>query len=124
MKLFEAIERIDSLKFNTYSQNDKVEWLSRLDWSIKKNIIDLHDGADAVSFNGYDDATDMQTELLVPPPFDEVYLRWLEAQIDYHNGEYDKYNAAIIMYNTAFESYANYYKRTHMPVSRGSRFIF
>lgn len=124
MKLFEAIERIDSLKFNTYSQNDKVEWLSRLDWSIKKNIIDLHDGADDVSFNGYDDATDMQTELLVPPPFDEVYLRWLEAQIDYHNGEYDKYNAAIIMYNTAFESYANYYKRTHMPVSRGSRFIF
>ena len=60
----------------------------------------------------------METELLVPAPFDEVYLRWLEAQIDYANGEYDKYNNAILMYQTAYDGYANYYNRTHMPVGR------
>ena len=124
MTIRDAITRIDALKFNTYSDIDKVEWLSRLDNSIKLQVIDAHEGGEDVVFTGYDDSTDMDTHLLVPSPLDEIYLRWMEAQIDYHNGEYDKFNASIIMYNTAFEAYANYYKRTHMPRSRGNRFIF
>ena len=122
MKIIEAINRIDSLKRNTYTESDKVEWLSRLDAMVKKNIIDTHEG-DEVSFKGYDDSTDIQkTELLIPTPYDEVYLRWMEAQIDYHNGEYDKYNNAIEMFTTAYEGYSNYYNRTHMP--KGKKFKF
>lgn len=125
MTIREAINRVDNLKFNTYSDNDKVEWLSRLDNSVKNLIIDTHEGWESSSaFMGYGDTTDMDTVLLVPAPFDEIYLRWLEAQIDYHNGEFDKFNASIIMYNTAFDAYANFYNRNHMPRNRGSRFIF
>lgn len=124
MTIMEAINRVDNLKFNSYDNSEKVEWLSRLDSSIKTTIIDTHEGGEAIIFNGYNDRTDMNTQLLVPAPFDEVYLRWLEAQIDYHNGEFDKFNASIIMYNTAFDAYANYYKRNHMPRNRGTRFIF
>lgn len=122
MKIIDAINRIDSLKHNTYTNGDKVAWLSRLDSMVKKLIIDTHEGADEVTFTGYDDSTDLQTELLIPEPFDEVYLRWLEAQIDYHNGEYGKYNNAILMYNTAYEAYQNFYNRTHMPL--GKRFKY
>ena len=116
MKIIEAINRIDSLKHNTYSQNDKVAWLSRLDSMVKRLIIDTHEGWEDITFTGYDDTTDLETELLVPAPFDEVYLRWLEAQIDYHNGEYGKYNNAILMYQTAYDGYANYYNRNNMPL--------
>ena len=122
MKIIEAINRLDSLKHNTYTQSDKVAWLSRLDTMVKKHIIDTHEGADEVAFTGYDDSTDLQTELLVLEPYDEVYLRWMEAQIDYHNGEYERYNNAIDMFNTAFEGYKNYYNRTHMP--KGKKFKF
>ena len=122
MKIIEAISRLDSLKHNTYSQSDKVEWLSRLDSMVKKHIIDTHEGADEVTFTGYDDSTDLQTELLVPAPHDEVYLRWMEAQIDYANGEYGKYNNSIDMFHTSFNAYANHYNRTHMP--KGSKFKF
>ena len=121
MKIIEAINRIDSLKHNTYTKSDKVEWLSRLDAMVKNHIIDTHKGEE-VTFTGYDDATELQTELLVPAPYDEVYLRWMEAQIDYHNGEYDKYNNAIDMFTTAYEGYKNYYNRTHMP--KGKKFQF
>lgn len=124
MKIIEAITRLDALKFNTYTQSDKVEWLSRLDNMVKKHIIDTHKGAENVVFTGYDDSTDLKTELLVPPPHDEMYLRWLEAQIDYHNAEYDKYNNAIIMFNSAYEAYQSYYTRNHLPVIRGRRFLF
>ena len=124
MKIMEAIGRLDALKFNTYTQGDKIAWLSKLDNTIKTQIIDTHEGGEGISFAGYTDDTPLETVLLVPAPFDEVYLRWMEAQIDYHNGEYDKFNASIIMYNTAYEAFANYYKREHMPISRGNRFIF
>ena len=124
MTIIEVINRLNDLKHNTYTQSDKVEWLSRLDSMVKKHIIDAHEPDEELIFTGYDDTTDLQTELLVPSPHDEMYLRWLEAQIDYHNGEYDKYNNAIIMFNAAYEAYQSYYTRNHLPVSHGSKFIF
>lgn len=120
MTIIEAINKIDALKPNTYEQSDKVTWLSRLDWNVKKEIIDTHIGGTETAFTGYDDSTPLDTELLVPAPYDEVYLRWLEAQIDYTNGEYGKFNNAIIMYNTAFDAYASYYNRNNMPLGKGA----
>lgn len=124
MTIIEAINRLDVLKANTYTQPEKIAWLSRLDSMVKKQIIDTHEGSEAVIFGGYTEDTPHNTVLLVPAPYDEVYLRWLEAQIDYYNHEYDSYNNAIIMFNTAFEAYAAYYNQHHMPVSRGKRFLF
>ena len=124
MTIIEAINRIDALIFNTYKQPDKIEWLSRLDSMVKRLIIDTHQGAESTSFSGYTVDTPLNTVLLVPAPYDEMYLRFMEAQIHYHNGEYDKYNNAIILYNTEFEAYQSYYNRTHMPVQHGRRFLF
>ncbi len=124
MTIIEAINRLDELKHNTYSEINKVEWLSRLDNMVKKHIIDTHEGEEDVVFYGYDENTDTSTELLVPAPHDEMYLRWMEAQIDYHNGEYKKYNNSVTMFNTAFEAYHAHYNRTHMPVAKGSKFVF
>lgn len=122
MTIIEAISNIDALKTNAYTQSDKVKWLSRLDWRVKREIIDTHEG-ESVSFTGYDDDTDLDTVLLVPAPYDEVYLLWLEAQIDYTNGEYDKYNNSITMFNTAYSDYERYYNRTNMPKGISLRFF-
>ena len=124
MTIIEAINKIDDLKFNAFSQDQKVGWLSRLDTMVKTQIIDTHDGGDSVAFSGYNGDTDLHTELLVGAPFDEIYLRWMEAQIDYYNGEIKKYNISMSMFNTEYEAFENWYRRNHMPISKGSRFIF
>ena len=116
MKIIEAITRLDALKFNTYTQSDKVEWLSRLDNMVKKHIIDTHEGAEGVTFTEYDDDTDPQTELLVPAPYDEMYLRWMEAQIDYYNGEMAAYNNSIALFNTGYSVFADAYTRQNPPL--------
>ena len=123
MKIIEAIDQIDSLKHNTYSRRDKILWLSRLDSMVKRLIIDTHEGGEDVVFEGYTDTTDLETELLVPAPFDEIYLRWLEAQIDYANGEYGKYNNSILMYQSSYDGYANYYNRNHMPKGKTIKYF-
>ena len=122
MKIIEAISKIDDLKHNTYSESDKIGWLSKLDSMAKRLVIDTHEGGEDVSFTGYNADTDLSTEMLIPEPFDEAYLRWLEAQIDYHNGEYRKYNNSIDAFNTWWNGYQNYYNRTHMP--KGERMKF
>ena len=124
MTIAEAISKIDDLKPNTYTPEDKVDWLSSLDARVKSQIIDTHHCHDPFHFYGYDSVCDQQTELLVPAPYDEMYLRWLEAMIDYHNSEDDRYNNAITLFNNAYEGYKKLYTRTHMPISRGSRFVF
>ena len=116
MKLIEAINRVDSLIPNTYSKNEKVSWLSNLDADIKTQIIDNFEGTDTVTFSGYNEDTPGDTELLAKAPHDIMYLRWLEAMIHYHNGEFDKYNNALSVYNTAFSDFSKYYIRTHRPV--------
>lgn len=115
MKLREAIDRIDSLKHNTYTTGEKVEWLSRLDGLIKNDIIDTHEDGDDIYFGGYREDRHMNMTLLVPAPYDEIYIRWLEAQIDYYNGEIARYNNSMMMYQAAYDAYQRYYNRNHMP---------
>ena len=122
MTIMDALYRIDEVKPNSYSQPEKIKWLSSLDGMIKSEIIDTHEGDEDVVFDGYGENADLTTVLLVPAPYDDIYIRWLETQIDYSNGEYGKYNNSIAMYNTAYTAFANYYNRTHMP--KGKKFKF
>ena len=124
MTIIEAITRVDTVKPNTYTLNEKIKWLSELDGMIKTEIIDTHEGGEDITFSGYTDATDTDTKLLVPAPYDEVYIRYLEMHIDYANNEYGKYNNSMVMYSSAYSAFEKYYNREHMPISRGSRFIF
>ena len=90
--------------------------MSDLEWDVKRNVIDTHEGGD-IEFSGYDGDTDQQTVLIIPAPYDRVYILWLEAQIHYYNGEYDKYNNAVDMFTVAYQEFKSYYNRTHMPKS-------
>ena len=122
MTIIEVIYQVDAVKPNSYSQVEKIKWLSTLDGVIKSEIIDTHEGGEDVVYSGYDENTDMTTKLLVPAPYDIVYVRWLEAQIDYANGEYGKYNNSLTAYNDAYTLFNRYYNRTHMP--KGKKFKF
>ena len=118
-----AIQKIDSLKPNNYTQSEKVNWLSNLDHIVKTEILDLYEGNDEKSFEGYDDNTPLTTELLVPAPYDDVYLYWLESRIDYYNAEYAKYNNSVTSFNTVYSSFGRYYNRTHMPIGTKIRYF-
>lgn len=124
MTILEAINRVDTTKPNSYTQTEKVDWLSTLDGIIKKEIIDTYEGGENIVFEGYTPDTSLDTVLLVPAPYDDIYIRWLESRIDYANGEYGKYNNSATAYNTALDAYARYYSRNNMPKHTTKRFIF
>lgn len=120
MTIAEAIATVDSLKPNTFTQEQKIVWLSNLDKRITVQILGAHEKDKRIRphFYGYDE-TDLDTELIAPAPYDTMYLRWLEAMIDYHNSDDDRYNNAIILCNNDYEDFKTHYTRTHMPLNKG-----
>lgn len=115
MTIIEALNKIDVIKPNNYTQAEKIKWLSNLDGIIKAEIIDTHEGGDSITFNGYDYDVAVDTEMLVPYPYDDLYIKWLESQIDYHNAEYGKYNNSVVAYNSAYSAFERYYNRHNKP---------
>ena len=116
MTLIEAINRVDALKPNVYSQEEKISWLSTLDGMIMRDVIKKHEGGDGVEFYGYTVDTPLDTELIVKEPYDEMYICWLESKIDYNNSEYARYNNSITRYNDIYMEFAKDYNRNHMPI--------
>lgn len=100
-----------------------IERLSRLDLRIKHDIIDIHEGEEDQTFNGYPEDVDTDTVLLAPAPYDCMYISWLECQNELLLADYDRYNVALTVFQEQYDDFAKYYLRTHRPYSRPMRYF-
>lgn len=113
MRIKDAIGTCDQLYKNTYKYGNKIKWLSDLDMRIYTEIIRSRSTDTAVDFKGYTEDTDMETELLVPDAYAELYIQYLVSKIDYYNGEWERYNNSAAQFNELYANYAAEYSRTH-----------
>lgn len=100
----EAIRWVDDKKHNVYSTEDKLKWLD----TVERMAGQLR--LRCCMEEGYT-APAEDSELSIPAPHDQLYLRWLEAQIDYTNQEYLKYNNAMTTFSALWQDYANALRR-------------
>lgn len=109
MTAAEAIRWIDEKQHNIYTAEDKRFWLSQ----VEKMAAELHGRCGESREEPAPGAA-----LSIPAPYDQLYLRWLEAQIDYTNQEYLKYNNAMAMFTSLWQEYANFLRRSAAGCSR------
>jgi len=114
MTIEQVLSQCDTQCPNGFTRAQKIQWLSKLDRTIKKEILDTHTGA-VKDFDGYDPNTPADTCLLVGEPYDTLYGAYLMAQIDLHNAEYARYNNSAALFNAAYTEFANAYNREHLP---------
>ena len=122
MTINEVITQVDELKPNQISDDIKVRWISVLEGKIIDEIILTHELSEIVEFNGYT-INDMDTELLVPDTYADVYIYYIEAMIDETNNESARYASSMQMFNTAWQDYANYYNRNNKPIGYPLKFF-
>ena len=122
MTIRRAIETCDRLKPNMYDEDVKLAWLSALEGRIVTELLDKHRGCEGVDFTGYDENTPDGTELLIQGPYEDIYVKWLMCQVDFHNAEAARYNNSAAMYNTAWVDLANWVNRTYRP-KQGARIV-
>lgn len=124
MTIREAIDRANNAKPNQIDEADMVRWLAQLDADIKENIIDIHnynkDEEEVVL--GRFDVNDTSQEMIVPAPYDEVYVDYLKMQIDKANDETARYNNSVTFFNDSYTNFAKWWNKHHIP--KGSRTVF
>ena len=116
MQVLQAIQELDSLKPNTFSQQQKIQWLDRLDGFILRSLLSRYPEKKTQAFT----PGNPDRELLMEAPFDEGYLHWMEAKIHYYNEEIDRYNGAIRLFRGIFEDYQRKLNEGAMPENPGS----
>lgn len=122
MTINEVITQVDELKPNQISDDIKVRWISVLEGKIIDEIILTHELSEIVEFNGYT-INDMDTVLLVPDTYADVYIYYIEAMIDETNNESARYASSMQMFNSAWQDYANYYNRNNKPIGYPLKFF-
>lgn len=115
MTINEAINKLRDIKPTQFDNPTLVGWLSEVEQKIFQENIRWHEGTSEIPPWPYDPEQDMDTALLIPEPYSSVYLRYLEAQVDYYSGEYVRYANSMTMYNVALSEYVDWYNRSHMP---------
>ena len=105
-----AIEYIDSIRPNVYEEEIKLRWISDVD-SMVKRLVFGHKNVEPYSY-----PKDMDKELIIKPPFDNIYTYYLESMIDYYNREYGNYNNSAMMFESRFSEYKKAVIRGDMEV--------
>lgn len=114
MTIKEAIDAIDYLKHNAFDEATKCRWLSQCEGRIQTEIL-LHD---TVEVQTYTWPADKDTELLVEPPYDQMYTMYLAAMIDLANGEYDRYANSQAVFNEAWGAFRRWFVAKYRPADR------
>lgn len=111
MTLSQIISFVDDIKPNAFSNDAKTMWLNEVEGYVQTEVF-LLDISEIIQYSYADDS---ETEMLVEPPHNKLYRYYLEAMIDYANGEYNKYNNTFAMYNACLAEYARWYALKYRP---------
>lgn len=109
----EIIDRVDQNKPNAFEQSEKLRWLTELDGKIAAEVM-LMSIAGVRNLPQGEDA--LECEPLVGFPYEDLYDRYLEAKIDYHNGEFSNYQNSMEAYNAAYSGFVNWFLNSYDPV--------
>lgn len=113
--------KVDLVAFDmvidSFSINEKGEYVSNkgTTYENKQAVIAYGKGV-KYPYSEYTEA-DLTKKLIASAPYDDIYIKWLEAKIDYANGEYQKYNNSALAFNEAYQRFARAYHREHRPIN-------
>lgn len=111
----QIIDRVDELRPNQYSEVMKLAWLAELEGKIAADVMLM--GIEEIRSIEYSHPESLNTEPLVTYPHQEVYMYWLMAQIDFANGEYNKYQNTMEMYNQYFGNFVRWFANQYEPAN-------
>ena len=105
----QMIDRVDAMVPNVYSREEKLRWLREAERSVVDDVLR--------PLLGQADAGEMteDTELLAQEGYEALYRYYLEAQIHYANGELERYNNAMALWNNGLMTLRDHWCRGHMP---------
>lgn len=140
MKVSTLISEYNTDRPNQVDDQRKIAWLKKVEAMVIREVVATHhmtqgqvgnldswtvDGttlimgdtiystdADAIVSDFND-----ETELIVPAPYSDLYMFWLDERIALMNNEAKRYNTVSTLFNNVYVTFQQWYNRTHTPLS-------
>ena len=116
MTIQQLLDRKSIIDKDSFPPELKVMWLSELDGQLYIEVINTHENPEGIKFEPYAES-DLGKPLLVPFPYDKLYVPYLMAKVAEAYGESEEYNNHTNSFITAMNEFKAYWNRTHMPIS-------
>lgn len=100
MKIYELLEYVDELQENCFSDRVKLRWINQIEAEIQTEVLLL-----AIDGIRQYQISDREAELLVPPPYDQVYQEYLFYQIFLAQGETERANNQSEVFNRVYTDF-------------------
>ena len=119
MRVAEIIANVDRLRPNQYDSEQKTRWLSEIEGMIAEDVINMAEGNE-LEFDSYNYENDAEKETMLPNRFTDIYIHYIKAKIEFYDDETQQYNNEVAAYQSAYDQYAAWYRRNHMPKQRAN----
>lgn len=125
MNVKDIIEKVDYLKPNDYTEEDKIMWLKTIEAKIWQEIILTHVKPDGLHMYPLDlDSTPFAIKYSENEnQFVDLYVYYLMAMIDKSNEEIERYINQIALFNNEYQLFSNYWHNKYMPIYKGQFII-
>lgn len=112
------IAKFDNAFPNDFTSLEKQDWLSTCDGLCYNEVIRNY--IDAPEFDGHTSASD---ELLVPSPYDTLYISYMAMKMYLLREEIDRYNNMAVTFEQDWQTWSNFYNRTHRVKQKAVKFF-
>lgn len=116
MTISQLIAYADAVKPNAFDAATKIIWINEVEGMVQTDVMLI--AADDIATH-----TDVDDELLVSTPHDKLYRTYLCAMIDFANGEYEKYNNSMRLFNAQYAEFSEWCIRTYRPADEAAEFL-
>lgn len=90
MTLGECIQRADALRPNTAGEAEKARWVLELEGALERDFFPRYDAPRRPGPRRW--PQDKAGELLASGPYEELYVAWLLAKLEWMDQEWESYN--------------------------------
>lgn len=111
MKLSEVIQLARVEKPNSFTDDHLTLHINSLEQSIQDYL-----GIDRSQWVKYEWENDGGKELIAPPPYDQLYVLYLKAKIDYDLEEYESYQNNQALFEINYNDFKAWAMRSSMVI--------
>lgn len=112
MKLMGLIEHITQMRGQQFGTDVLTGWVNEIEAQAVDQVLS-HGVQYDNEFKPYTYEYDCEKTLLIPDRFQDVYVNYLLAKIDFLNQETERYNNDVAMMEAAWKEYQGWYFRNH-----------
>lgn len=111
MTIQSLINKVQEEKPNTFQTDKLIEYINEIEADVADQV-----NMDIPVYTSEPDPetneSDLDKELIVPAPYDRLYVSYLKAMIDYANEEYASYQLNQMQHVQDFTDFVNWLVRT------------